>query len=116
MAVHPFPPRSTLHDYFTWWHCDGTLDDKLQADIAAAFRDGARSADIEALIKVVDTESLLANERAERARQNALDPSIVDVTEARARVGDLVFKAGRLRTAAEKLKECGGARPPGRRA
>ena len=21
-----FPPRSTLHDYFTWWHCDGTLD------------------------------------------------------------------------------------------
>ena len=28
MAVHSksFPPRSTLHDYFTWWHCDGTLD------------------------------------------------------------------------------------------
>ena len=21
-----FPPRSTLHDYFTWWNCDGTLD------------------------------------------------------------------------------------------
>jgi transposase len=21
-----FPPRSTLHDYFTWWHCDGTLN------------------------------------------------------------------------------------------
>src|SRR5437764_2934590 len=21
-----FPPRSTLHDYFTWWLCDGTLD------------------------------------------------------------------------------------------
>ena len=21
-----FPPRSTLHDYFTWWHCGGTLD------------------------------------------------------------------------------------------
>ena len=21
-----FPPRSTLHDYFTWWICDGTLD------------------------------------------------------------------------------------------
>jgi transposase len=20
-----FPPRSTLHDYFTWWICDGTL-------------------------------------------------------------------------------------------
>src|SRR5215471_10305956 len=28
MAVHPkrLPRRSTLHDYFTWWHCDGTLD------------------------------------------------------------------------------------------
>ena len=21
-----FPPRSTLHDYFTWWICDGTLN------------------------------------------------------------------------------------------
>jgi transposase len=21
-----FPPRSTLHDYFTFWICDGTLD------------------------------------------------------------------------------------------
>jgi transposase len=21
-----FPPRSTSHDYFTWWICDGTLD------------------------------------------------------------------------------------------
>ena len=21
-----FPPRSTVHDYFTWWNCDGTLD------------------------------------------------------------------------------------------
>jgi transposase len=21
-----FPPRSTLHDYFTWWNCDATLD------------------------------------------------------------------------------------------
>ena len=21
-----FPPRSTLHDYFTWWICDGTLE------------------------------------------------------------------------------------------
>ena len=21
-----FPPRSTLHDYFTWWNYDGTLD------------------------------------------------------------------------------------------
>ena len=20
------PPRSTLHDYFTWWNCDGTLN------------------------------------------------------------------------------------------
>jgi transposase len=21
-----FPPRRMLHDYFTWWNCDGTLD------------------------------------------------------------------------------------------
>ena len=21
-----FPPRSTVHNYFVWWHCDGTLD------------------------------------------------------------------------------------------
>ena len=21
-----FPPRSTLHDYYTWWNCDRTLD------------------------------------------------------------------------------------------
>ena len=21
-----FPPRSTLHGYFTWWICDGTVD------------------------------------------------------------------------------------------
>ena len=20
-----FPPRSTVHGYFVWWHCDGTL-------------------------------------------------------------------------------------------
>jgi transposase len=24
--MRDFPPRSTLHDYFTWWICDGTLD------------------------------------------------------------------------------------------
>jgi transposase len=21
-----FPPRSTVHNYFIWWHCDGVLD------------------------------------------------------------------------------------------
>src|SRR6266852_6291693 len=21
-----FPPRSTVHNYFVWWHCDGVLD------------------------------------------------------------------------------------------
>jgi transposase len=25
------PPRSTLHNYFTWWICDGTLDRIHQA-------------------------------------------------------------------------------------
>ena len=26
MAVHPKRLSAAQHDYFTWWHCDGTLD------------------------------------------------------------------------------------------
>ena len=40
-----FPPRSTVHNYFVWWHCDGTLD-SIHDALYVECRDKACSASI----------------------------------------------------------------------
>ena len=35
-----FPPRSTLHDYFTWWNCDGTLKSDPSCTVRQMPREG----------------------------------------------------------------------------
>ena len=37
-----FPPRSTLHDYFTWWNCDGTLIAFIMHCTSDAAKSGTR--------------------------------------------------------------------------
>jgi hypothetical protein len=86
-----------------------TPRDKLSLDerIAAAFGDGAKSADVVSLIKETEAASLSCNDAAERARKRALDPilSANDVAEARRQMEDAAFRRERLQTAVTRLRE-----------
>ena len=56
-----FPPRSTLHDYFTWWICDGTLD-RIHHALYVECRDKAeREASPTACI--IDSQSVKSAEK-----------------------------------------------------
>jgi hypothetical protein len=79
----------------------------LDARIAAAFADGAKSNDVASLIK--DTENAVATalDMAEQARSHALDPTLSgsEVKDARKCMDDAAFRRDRLQTAVEKLRE-----------
>jgi hypothetical protein len=79
----------------------------LDARIAAAFADGAKSNDVATLI--VDTEHGMASasDRAEHARNRALDPTLSgsELTDARECMDDAAFKRDRLQAALGKLRE-----------
>jgi hypothetical protein len=79
----------------------------LDARIAAAFADGAKSDDVRVLIKAAEAASVSANERAERARARALDPALSSnvVVEARRQMEDAAFERDRLQVAVTKLRE-----------
>jgi transposase len=56
-----FPPRSTLHDYFTWWICDGMLD-RIHHALYVECRDKAeREASPTACI--IDSQSVKSAEK-----------------------------------------------------
>jgi hypothetical protein len=79
----------------------------LDARIAAAFADGAKSNDVTALIN--DTEHGVASalDMAEQARNHALDPTLSgpEVKDARKCMDDAAFRRDRLQAALEKLRE-----------
>jgi transposase len=56
-----FPPRSTVHDYFTWWNCDGTLDHIHHALYAECREKAERGADPTA--GIIDSQSVKSAEK-----------------------------------------------------
>src|SRR5271169_6478459 len=56
-----FPPRSTLHDYFTWWICDGTLNRIHHALYVECREEAEREASPTAAI--IDSQSVKSAEK-----------------------------------------------------
>ena len=79
----------------------------LDARIAAAFADGAKSNDVFALIKDTEHAAASASEQAEHARNRALDPTLSgsELKDARECMDDAAFKRDRLQAALGKLRD-----------
>ena len=79
----------------------------LDARIAAAFADGAKSNDVATLIKDTEHGAASASDRAEQARNHALDPTLSgsELKDARKCMDDAAFKRDRLQAALGKLRE-----------
>ena len=79
----------------------------LDARIAAAFADGAKSNDVATLIKDAEHGAASASDRAEQARNHALDPTLSgsELKDARECMDDAAFKRDRLQAALGKLRE-----------
>src|SRR3954451_2108072 len=80
-----------------------SLDDR----IAAAFEDGARSADVADLIREAEAASVAAGQASDAARQRALNPRLVagQVAAARRESEDAAFSRDRLQEAVRRLGE-----------
>ena len=79
----------------------------LDARIAAAFADGAKSNDVATLIKDTERGAASASDMAEQARNHALDPTLSgsELKDARECMDDAAFKRDRLQAALGKLRE-----------
>ena len=79
----------------------------LDARIAAAFADGAKSKDVATLIKDTEHGAASASDRAEQARNHALDPTLSgsELKDARKCMDDAAFRRDRLQAALGKLRE-----------
>ena len=79
----------------------------LDARITAAFADGAKSNDVAVLIKDTEHGAASASDRAEQARNHALDPTLSnsELKDARDCMDDAAFRRDRLQAALEKLRE-----------
>ena len=79
----------------------------LDARIAAAFADGAKSNDVATLIKDTEHGAASASDLAEQARNHALDPTLSgsELKDARKCMDDAAFKRDRLQAALGKLRE-----------
>src|SRR5580765_3294038 len=79
----------------------------LDARIAAAFADGAKSKDVATLIRDAEHGAASASDRAEQARTHALDPTLSgsDLKDARSGMDDAAFRRDRLQAALGKLRE-----------
>ena len=77
----------------------------LDARIAAAFADGAKSNDVATLIKDAEQGVASASDRAEQARNHALDPTLSrsELKDARECMDDAAFKRDRLQAALGKI-------------
>jgi transposase len=56
-----FPPYSTVHHYFIWWHCDGVLDRTHHALYVACREKAEREASPTAAI--IDSQSVKSAEK-----------------------------------------------------
>ena len=79
----------------------------LDARIAAAFANGARSTDVAVLIKDTEHAAASASDMAEQARNHALDPTLSgsELKDARKCMDDAAFRRDRLQAAMGKLRE-----------
>jgi hypothetical protein len=78
----------------------------LDARIAAAFADDAKSKDVATLIKDTEHGAASASDRAEQARSHALDPTLSSgLNDARQFMGEAAFRRDRLQAALGKLRE-----------
>ena len=79
----------------------------LDARITAAFADGAKSKDVAILIRDTEHGAASASDRAEQARNHALDPTLSgsELKDARECMDDAAFKRDRLQAALGKLRE-----------
>ena len=59
-----FPPRSTVHGYFVWWHCDGVLDRIHHALYVECREQAEREASPTAAI--IDSQSVKSAEKGGR--------------------------------------------------
>jgi hypothetical protein len=75
------------------------LDD-LDARIAAAFAEDAKSDDVRRVLADVEAAEMEAEAAAEEARVRALDPLVGDVNAARRSMDDAAFRRDRLIEAA----------------
>jgi chromosome segregation ATPase len=78
----------------------------LDARIAAAFANGAKSNDVATLIKDTEHGAASASDQAEQARNHALDPTLSgsELKDARECMNDAAFKRDRLQAALGKLR------------
>jgi hypothetical protein len=76
---------------------------ELDARIAAAFADDAKSDDVRRVLVDVEAAAREAEADADDARARALDPLVADVTVARRAMDDAVFKRDRLIEAGKRL-------------
>ena len=84
-----------------------SVNTDLDARIAAAFADGAKSNDVATLIKDTENAAASASDLAEQARNHALDPTLSgsELNDARKCMDDAAFKRERLQAAMGKLRE-----------
>jgi hypothetical protein len=84
-----------------------TVASGLDARIAAAFADGAKSDEVRVLIKDTEHGVASASDLAEQARNRALDPTLSgsELEDARKCMHDAAFKRDRLQAALERLRE-----------
>jgi hypothetical protein len=78
-------------------------DPALDARIAAAFAEDAKSVDVSRLLSEVEAAAKGAEAAAEDARERALDPLVDDAIVARGAMDDAAFKRDRLIEAAKRL-------------
>ena len=105
MTDHQALPPSVLEEPSVNTVAIAQID--LDARIAAAFADGAKSNDVATLIKDTEHAAASASDMAEQARNHALDPTLsgFELTDARKCMDDAAFKRDRLQAAMEKLRE-----------
>jgi hypothetical protein len=79
----------------------------LDARIAAAFADGAKSNDVATLIKDTERAAASASDMAEQARNHALGPTLSgsELKDASKFMDDAAFKRDRLKAALGKLRD-----------
>jgi hypothetical protein len=80
-----------------------TID--LDARIAAAFAEDARSDDVQCVLAAVEAAAKEAEAAAEDARARALDPLAADVIAARRAMDDASFRRDRLGEATRRLRK-----------
>jgi hypothetical protein len=77
--------------------------EELDARIAAAFAENAKSDDVQRVLADVEAAAKAAEAAAEHATERALDPLVDDVIVARGAMLDAAFKRDRLIEAAKRL-------------